>query len=70
MHKPHDFNYTFQVICTAHSKLSIDGQPRGGGKEYLAIIAKDGEKKGFFIRIVDKEVSLSMHYLLSSVFSD
>ena len=45
-----------QVICTAHSKLSIDGQPRGGGKEYMAIIAKDGVKKGFFIRIVDKEV--------------
>ena len=48
--------FLLQVICTAHSKLSVDGQPRGGGKEYLAIIAKDGEKKGFFIRIVDKEV--------------
>lgn len=47
-----------QVICTAHSKLSVNGQPRGGGKEYLAMIAKDGEKKGFFIRIVDKEVRI------------
>ena len=45
-----------QIICTAHSKLSVDGQSRGGGKDYLAIIAKDGEKKGFFVRIVDKEV--------------
>jgi hypothetical protein len=48
--------FLLQVVCTAHSKLSVDGQPRGGGKEYLAIIAKDGEKKGYFIRIVDKEV--------------
>ena len=38
----------------------MDGQPRGGGKEYLAIIAKDGEKKGFFIRIVDKEVRVQL----------
>ena len=38
----------------------MDGQPRGGGKEYLAIIAKDGEMKGFFIRIVDKEVHVDV----------
>ncbi|XP_064393588.1 uncharacterized protein LOC135341052 [Halichondria panicea] len=44
------------VICTAHSKLSFDGKPLAkDGKEYMAVIAKDGKQKGFFLRLVDKE---------------
>ena len=39
--------------------MTVDGHPLGGGKDYLAMIAKDGEKKGFFIRIVDKEVLIT-----------
>ena len=57
----------FQVICTAHSKLSFDGKPLAkDGKEYMAVIAKDGKQKGFFLRLVDKEVS-SYHFYRSII---
>lgn len=39
--------------------MTVDGHSLGGGKDYLAMIAKDGVKKGFFIRIVDKEVFIT-----------
>ncbi len=58
------YQYTclfLQVICTAHSKLSFDGKPLPkDGKEFMAVIAKDGKQKGFFLRLVDIEVSLDI----------
>ena len=58
--RKHSLTHEFpmQVVCTAHSKLTVDGKPLGEGKEFIAVIAKDGKQKGFFIRLVDKEVSL------------
>ena len=50
--------FSQQVICVAHSEVSFDGQDKGEAKKYLAVVAKDGAKKGFYIRVVDKEVSM------------
>ena len=58
------------MICTAHSKLSFDGQPLGDGKQFLAVIAKDGKLKGFFIRLVDKEVRLVLQIKYLTDFVD
>jgi hypothetical protein len=45
-----------QVLCVAHSTASIDGQQGGEEREYWAAVVKDLNMKGFYIRIVDKEV--------------
>ncbi len=50
---------TLQVISVAHSSLSIDGRSGGGGEgknSYWVALVKDLELKGYFIRVVDKEV--------------
>lgn len=44
----------------AHSSLNFDGQPLEEGREFLVVVAKDIQQKGFFLRIVDPEVGLSM----------
>lgn len=36
--------------------MSFDGQPLEEGRELLAVVAKEGQQKGFFIRVVDPEV--------------
>jgi len=36
--------------------MSFDGQPLEEGRELLAVVSKDGQQKGFFIRVVDPEV--------------
>ena len=46
----------FQVVCVAHSSASIDGRPDGPNRSYWVALVKDVEQKGYFIRIVDKEV--------------
>lgn len=48
-----------QVICVAHSSVSIDGQPSDDSKTYWVALVKDLDQKGYFIRTVDKEVSCS-----------
>ena len=45
------------VICVAHSALQLDGQPLAGDNIYWAVLVKDLDQKGYFIKIVDKEVS-------------
>lgn len=44
------------MVCVAHSNMSFDGQPLEEGKELLALVVKDSQQKGFFIRVVDPEV--------------
>ena len=36
--------------------MSFDGQPLEEGMELLALVVKDSQQKGFFIRVVDPEV--------------
>ena len=36
--------------------MSFDGQPLEEGTELLALVVKDSQQKGFFIRVVDPEV--------------
>lgn len=43
--------------------MSFDGKDTGEVKKYLAVVAKDSDKKGFYIRIVDKEVYLNHPHL-------
>lgn len=45
-----------QVVCVAHSSTSIDGRSEGPSRAYWVALVKDVEQKGYFIRIVDKEV--------------
>ena len=59
------FSLFQQVLCVAHSKTNFDGQPLEEGKELLAVVTKDSQQKGFFIRVVDPEVRglyLPCHY--------
>ncbi len=44
-----------QVLSTAHSHLSLDGQDLEG-RQHLGVVVRDSKQKGFFIRIVDPEV--------------
>lgn len=48
-----------QVICVAHSSVSLDGkvQHSDQAKTYWVALVKDLDQKGYFIRTVDKEVS-------------
>lgn len=49
-----------QVLCVAHSSVSVDGRQGQGGedKSYWVVLVKDLEQKGYFLRIVDKEVGM------------
>ena len=43
------------VICVAHSSLQLDGQPQQGEQTYWAVLVKDLDLKGYYIKLVDKE---------------
>jgi len=45
------------VICVAHSSLQLEGLPLVGDNIYWAVLVKDLDQKGYFIKIVDKKVS-------------
>ncbi len=45
------------VICVAHSSLQLDGQPQDTENIYWAVLLKDLDQKGYYIKIVDKAVS-------------
>ena len=46
-----------KVVCVAHSCASIEGRPGPSDKSYWVALVKDVEQKGYFIKIVDREVS-------------
>lgn len=41
------------VITLAHSHLHFNGQPLPDGVEYLTVLMKDSQQKGYYIRMVD-----------------
>eukprot|EP00731_Ephydatia_muelleri_P026835 Em0018g935a len=41
------------VIALAHSHLHFNGQPLPEGVEYLSVLMKDSQQKGYYIRLVD-----------------
>lgn len=45
-----------QVICVAHSTMSLDGRQSDQAKTYWVALVKDLDEKGYFIRTVEKEV--------------
>ena len=45
-----------QVIALAHSRLHFNGQPLPEGAEYLSVLMKDSQLKGYYIRVVDTKV--------------
>ena len=45
------------MICIAHSKVRYTSKLKDGERLYLAAIVKDRKSKGWFIRVVDSEVS-------------
>jgi hypothetical protein len=49
-----------QVIALAHSHLHFNGQPLPQGAEYLSVLMKDSVQKGYYIRVVDTKVTLTM----------
>ena len=45
-----------QVICVANSSLHLDGRLGEAGSMYWAVVVKDLNQRGYYIRMVEKEV--------------
>ena len=45
-----------------HSHLNFDGRPLPNDESYLGCVVKDNLQRGFFIRVVDPQVSQCTDY--------